>query len=733
MDYLSRGLFAGLICLACVVGIACTDEVGHSECPSGETFDEVTAQCVPIQCPDGSTYNPIQGQCEDDDGTPVDPVENQSNQSNDNQSNDNQSNQSNDNQSNQSNDNQSNQSNDNQSNNNQQNNTTEPPSDIDPPYDPFEPQEPSTAQYHSCESDDFEGLEEPRFIHSDPANYLLAARPDVEASAVNASVPLHGHVLEDGDANYAGFVLGLSSPDGQDSASETSDWIFGQVASIGEYGAARQGDGNSYFTHDNFPASTLNHVSLDTDDTPAEIRDRLVGAIYGIAADDLVHDLDDATASDGSGAHLVYKTVARTDEDVIVVGGITTSDLHEQPDSEARFAVQDLAGGTALAPSGETMSDECVSLEVHDTTEVDIIISLDASGSMDDVNDGLIGFADELVDLLNETDVDWRVAVTGVDCHEIRDDDALSSEFRALWPDPDEWEGGGIDFPFVPDDIDTPCKNPDFGSLPGMSDDNNGRLMGEFTTDPQEIQNQMGMVSQTGLEYTLSMGVAALDHALPRSDTDGNKLRTQAAPVVIVVTDENEQLFKDAFQDFVSGGNDPLSSSEMSELTAFIQPWLDFLNRPDLGATVSGLYWIPDTDCEGGIDVGHGIHHVVEQTGGVNDSICEPEIGEAFGEIAEATQDLITGFHLIGRPVSHTVEVDVVDLNTDQVTPMDRNIEDGFDFDTTSSSLFFEGPSAPQEQQRIVVPYLQWDGNVVLCTPDHPCPDGSECLKGSCL
>ena len=709
---------------------ACADDSSSSgqDCPTGEHYDEVTQQCVAIQCPPGSTYNPIQDQCQsDDDGSVVDPVDPQNSDTNTgdtNQSTD-PSNQGGD----------TNQGGDNQSNTNQATNDgSGQPADpeVEPPYDPYEPQDPASADYHSCESDDFDGIPSPRFIHHGAANYLLAAPPEVQASTLLTSqTTLQAHVFEDGDANYAGFIVNLSPPDSATSASASSDWIFDQIASLSDYGATRQGEGRSLLTHDNFSASVLNHVSLDTGDSPAQIRDRLVGSFFGIAPADLEHELDGATSSDGSGAHLVYKTVARTDEDVIVVGAITTANLHAQPDSHARFAVQDLAGGTALAASGETMSDQCISLEIRDTNEVDIIVSLDASGSMHDVNEGLMDFADELVDLLNAADVDWRVAVTGVDCDDIREDEALSPEFRALWPDPDEWEE---DNPFGDffEGLNTPCQSPTDGMFPIPSDGNNGRLMGDFTTDPEEIRNQMSMVSQTGLEYTLTMGIAALDHSLPRADGAGDKLRTHAAPVVIAVTDENEQLFKDAFGNFISGGNDPLNSSQMAELIEFIDPWMSYINRPDLVATISGLYWVPGTQCDGGEDVAHGIHYVVEQTGGVYDSICEPDIGDAFGAIAEATQELVTGLHLVGNPVGHTVAVDVEDLVSGSVDPLQRSIDDGFDFDSTSNSLHFEGPSAPEEDQRVIVPYLTWDGTIIPCSSENQCPGGGKCVKGTC-
>ncbi len=597
-------------------------------------------------------------------------------------------------------------------------------------YEPYQPQDPGDAVYHSCESSDFDGIEQPNFAVSSGGNYVLATSPSAEISSVTLpSSSHHAHFIEHADDGYSGFIISTSPRSGQTTPQHTADWLFDTVSDIPGYQTTREGHGLTYQAHDYYSGSILNHVSITTDDAPGVVRDNLVGRIFGIAASDLSYDLDDEAPADGSGVHLTYKTLWRSDSQVIIVGGITTGDLQAQHDSNARFAIQDLAGGTALALAGETMTDECVSLELTDSTEIDIIISLDASGSMSDVQNSLAGFADDLVDILNASGVDWRVGVTGVDCDEIREDDALSHEFRALWPDPDDWDGGNFPIPFPGmEDFDTPCRNPDgLGGIGGG--DNNGRLMnGTFTTSAQEISDRMGMVSTTGLEYTLTMGIAAIDHSLPRANNDPSKIRSNAAVVVIAVTDENEQLFKDAFS-WIQGENHSISSSERAEMEAFIDPWLGYLHRPDIGATVFGLYWVPGTECEGGIDVAHGIHHVVEQTGGHGDSICSPDITDSFTEITNASLDITTGLRLIGNPLGSSVTVDVVDVSDQSVSPLPRSISDGFDFDSTQSSLYFEGPSTPEIGQRVVVPYLQWNRTIIPCSSDAICESGGKLLK----
>lgn len=704
--------------------LGCSEDVNQTRCEAGEELHPITGNCIARVCAEDEVYNPVNGTCTPGTGIGTgDGVGNGDGTGDSSGSGDEET----------------------------------PVYDPDCPfnqdcsddgsdggvgpfnpggnYDPFQPQDPSTAQYHSCDSDQFAALPQPQFVLSGQGDYLLAAAPSVKVSP--ATIPganTRLHFMEHANDGYAAFILSMSPRTGQSNAQDVADWIASEAGAISGYSPTRTGPGVSYRTHDNYRASVFNHLSIQTGDAPGEVRDKLVARLYGVAPGDFQYNLTEQAQGDGSALEVSYKTVWRNEDRVIIVGAITTANRMNAPEGRARFAVQDLTGGTALAMAGETMTDECVSLELTDTQEVDIIISMDASGSMSDVQNSLIGFSDTLVNILNASGVDWRIGVTGVDCHNIRDDDALSWDFRELWPDPDEWEGSSIPFPFPGidmSDFDTPCRNPSgIGGIGGGN--NNGRLMqGTFTTSPQEIASRLGQVSSAGLEYTLTMGLAAIDHSLPRSDTDPSKIRTNAAVVVIAVTDENEQLFKDAFS-WISGESQNISAARRAELEAFIEPWLGWTQRPDIGATVFGLYWVPGTSCPGGEDVAHGIHYFVEQTGGVGDSICNPDINQSFLDIANATLDITTGLRLVGNPLASSVRVDVTNVADQSVAPLSRSTEDGFDFDSSNYSLLFAGPSTPQTGQRITIPYLRWNRTIIPCATDNACPGLEKCVLGRC-
>lgn len=700
----------------------CSEDVNQGEtCGAGERLNPISGECVATSCTAEQVFNPVTGVCEgasaenqtanggdgvDNDGNPTYDPDCPFYQCDD------------------------------------ENGGSGPiPGGPGDDYNPFQPQDPATAQYHSCDSADFAGITAPRFLLSQGGRYLMAVKPNVKVSNLSLTTgnPF-AHVFEQENEGYAGFVLSVEPRAGQTSAADVANWVYQNTTGISGYSATREQAGIPFRTHDNFRAHVLNQVAINTDDAPEDVRDRLVARLLGVDESHLIHNLDGEIGSDGSGIYFNYMTLWRSPERAIIVGAVTTKNRYNIHDAPAQFALKDLTGGTALALPGETMTDECISLELRDVTEVDIIISFDNSGSMDAVRNALVNFSDELVAILNNSGVDWRIGVTGADCNEIGDDPALSYEFRALWPDPDTWVSQPPPIPLpidIPDPL--PCRPMDMGSIgmpfpiPGMEDGNNGRLMGNgFTTDPQQVRNYINMVSQTGEEYTLTMGMAAIDRGLPRTPGDTHKIRPNAAVVLIVVTDENEQLFKVGLP-FITGGSDNLTPQQIQEMEEFVDPWVSYLHRPDIAATVFGLYWMPGTSCEGATDIAHGIHHVVERTGGQGDSICTPDIAQSFANIAYASIDIATGLRLVGDPLASSVKVDVVNRTDGSAAPLKRSIQDGFDFISTTYSLFFEGPSTPENGQSIIVPYLKWNNNIIPCDGTNACTDGRKCIQGICI
>ncbi|MFU8802417.1 MAG: hypothetical protein ACNA8W_01285, partial [Bradymonadaceae bacterium] len=479
-------------CLVAVLALAflasCSDDVVEGpSCPSGESYNVITGQCQSLVCPSGQPFNPVSGACdgsygEDDaghvdlDSTPgpdedahlgpdtiapgpdtiapgpdtTGPIPDASGPD-----------------------------------------ANCPLGDCDAgvffpdtgPQDPFQPQQPGEVEYHSCTEADTANLTAPQFIINDRGNYLLAVDPAFGASSVSiASRELYTHFFEDDTRDLTGFVTSLTPAAGQGTPAAISDHVLNTVKAVPAYAAATQRSaGLPYQTHDRFSASIRNFVELPSGTKLDEARDLIYARLAQTTVAELQHTLATSFDGDADKTLFAYKIVRRSDQQYVLVGAFVTATNYDDFALETGSFIDDLVGGTALAMAEETMTDECISYTIRDTNEVDIIISLDASGSMNVVQAALANFAEEFTELLDEAEVDWRIGITGVDCEDIRDDTALSEEYRALWP---EGSGSGGIF----GGLDIPCKTP-FG-VGGSG--NNGRLIGgNFTTDFAQISQRM--------------------------------------------------------------------------------------------------------------------------------------------------------------------------------------------------------------------------------------------------
>ncbi len=707
-----------LITAALLTISACSDDVQSDQCPAGEQHNPIQNICTPIVCQNGMQFNPITNQCSgrpdpfdtgddldastnptNDSGNPTNPINDSGNPTND------------------------------SGNPINDSGTTNPPDPNNPntpdpgtPGSPYQPQNPATAQYHSCTSADTRALTPPKFIINHDGNYLLATEHSLNNARVNPTVGnLAAHVFEDPQNKLTGFIATLATTSAQTTPTLLSQNLLTTVKTIAGMNTATQlNAGRQIQTHDQMSAIASATILLPAGTAPHIARDQILARLVGLSPDQLPHTLTTNFPADPSAPTLLtYEILRRNHTQYVIVVTLTTQPNFNNTALKTSMHIGDLTSGTALAFADETMTDQCLSYTIRDTNEVDIIISLDKSGSMDAVNAAIANFSQEFTQLLNAAGVDWRIGITGVDCSNIQTDTGLSQEYRNMWPAPTQGGGG------IFDTIQTPCKEPFGGG------GNNGKLIGgNFSRDAAEIKTRLGRVSTTGDEYTFTMGVAAIDRSLPRADNAPNKIRTNAAVILVVVTDENEQLFKDKLS-FVSGSGQTLTPPQRTQLENFTAPWVEYLHRTDIDAPVFGLYWVPGEACTGATDVAHGIHHIVQQTGGKGGSICQPDITNTFRDVVDATRDLTSGLRLVGPTVAASIQV-LKEGPNNANSRLNRSTTDGFNFDATNNSVVFHGPTAPQVDERIVVPYLRWNRSVIPCDSTEQCTNGAKCSAGIC-
>lgn len=573
------------------------------------------------------------------------------------------------------------------------------------------------VQYRQCREEDKQNLVQPELILGMGGDYQLAAQPGtISAALSSATGSPKAHVFEDPTHHYTGFVISLTPPNGTLDSGVLSDHVFGQITSITDYAAAtRRSAGRRITTHDSFKATVNATVDLPATVAPQVARDKLLAQLTGL--NDLTHGLSGTITPDAAEPTLfIYEVISRSATDYILVGAFVPYSKWQDPMLATGWRVDDLIGGTSVAKAIETLEADCVSYKVIRRPKVDIIISIDASGSISDERAQLSGFATNLVTFLNNANLDWRIGVTSVGCAGIGTDMALPADFRMLFP-----ATGG----FPPTGV---C--PGFGG--GGTGTTNGRLIGnDFTTDPAAISNRIDTANTTASEYSVTMGAAAVARALPRTLNAADKLRPEAAVIVIVVTDEEDEYFKTKLQ-FLP--KETLTPAERMQMEMSTQPFVDYLLRPDIGATVFGLYFVPGDPCMTA-QPASGVHDIIVKTGGNGGSICQADITTTLQTIASATAGIASGLRLRGAPVSPSIKVLRGDVATGNISPLVRSRSDGFDYDGVVNRVAFYGPNPPQTNDIAVIPYLRWKNSLIQCNSTKDCPQEQklQCLNNVCL
>lgn len=574
--------------------------------------------------------------------------------------------------------------------------------------------------YRTCRPSDTQGLVQPQLIIDMNGDYQLALENNVTISPVTSTggSVVSAHVFEDLAHDYTGFILSIAPPAGSIEAFQLSDHVFGQVLGVPAYAmSSRRSAGRQITTHDNFKAVVDATVDLPANVSPEQVRDDVLASLTGVS--DLTHSLmGTIPVTAGEPSLLKYEVISRSMQEYVVVVTIAPLTKAEDPLLEAGFRSDDLTGGASVAGAMEQIETDCISHKVTERAQVDIIISMDASGSMQDEQMALSSFVQSLTSFLDAANLDWRIGVTSVGCNNISQDGGLSPEFRALFPT----GGGGIFAMGV-------CSSPFGGGGNGALVTSGGGS--GFSQDPAQVSARINNVDGTNSEYTLTMGAAAVDRALPRDDNNPNKIRENAAIVVIAITDEEDEFFKTELG-FLPKEN--LDAAERMQLDAGTAPFVEYLLKPEVGATVFGLYNVPNSDCGTAVEFASGIHDVVNKTGGTGGSICQADITTSLQAIASATAGIASGLRLRGAPVSPSIVVKHAQIMTGVEVELTRSRADGFDYDGIVNRVAFYGPNAPQTNDRLVIPYLRWSNSVFMCMSEADCPDEQKfkCVNNEC-
>lgn len=588
----------------------------------------------------------------------------------------------------------------------------------------------------ACRDEYTDNLPEPEMIASESGDYKLALPPGMANEEVTG-LSTTAHVFSDGTNGYAGFIVSLESLSvGNEDVDSYRDSVFDGISAL--YGDADfLSTGRRTLTHDGYTALVRTKVKTSSVSTANAARDAILEELAGGSVS---HSLGESFSNIGGEALINFGVIDRGGGKAILTLTVSSRNDYENNAGATGYLVDDVTGAMSVAEFIGQLQPECVAYEYENQAAADIILSIDVSTSMSDEYEDVRNYADTFVQILDQSNIDWRLGVTSSVCDGVDEDPAISQEVGQLYGSScTQCEGGTV--------RNGQCciQIPGFGEqcfpLPA-TDLKNGELCnGRFTTDANEFKQCVNdlLGSSGGSEFTGTIGAAAIDRALPRTNSDPSKLRPGAATVVLSVTDEFDQFVQSemGWDDGNDGGAvDPTTEPgfDWAAVEAVIQPFVDYYLSPDAAATLFGIHWIPGQTCSGATEAAAGIDRMTSLTGGSAGDLCGSNISETLEEIAEASAGLASSIRLLGTPIPPSIQTRVGRVSENRVDLVDRARDNGWDYDAVTNAVLFNGDAEPEVGETVVVAYYRWDDSIISCESDADCPAAQKyiCVEGQC-
>jgi hypothetical protein len=599
-------------------------------------------------------------------------------------------------------------------------------------YDPCKPDtdgdgEPDGEEVNflGCRQEFLNAIPNPQLVASMPGDYQLALPTAAAAAPIMGLTSAHGHAFTHVAGSYAGFVAALPQPSNINTPERLRDEVLRRVKTV-YAGATPATGGRRTVTHDGFQSVVNYKIKLGAPGQPHVARDLLINAITGQPG--LTHSAAGAINASINDMFLVVGIVDRGAGRYIVTAAVASEALYNSATLDTGYLMDDVVSSMGMAQAADMLVNDCVSYKVDDRPKVDFIWVVDGSGSMTEENALVRQYAQDFARVLNTSNLDWRLGVVSSNCEDIAADVAIPSDVKALFP------GMGLT-----------------GTCPrlpiGGNRKKNGQLCdlggANFTTDVAKFQACIDQAARQSLtsEHTGTIGTAAIARAQPPSDTDNTKVRPGASVVVISVTDEFDDLISGQMGWRDAGGsgaapNDPTldPNFNLATLDQKVQPFVDYYLRPEINATVFGIFWIPGQPCTISSEAAADIQRIVDLTGGTYGNICSGNLQSTLLEIAESAAGIASGLRVRGNPAPPSLGVRVGDVSSQQILTPARSRQDGWDYDAVTNAVTFIGPTPPQTNDRVVITYKRWENSVQGCMVDADCPRTQKlrCIDREC-
>lgn len=590
------------------------------------------------------------------------------------------------------------------------------------------------------------------------SDILLATSPDFLPSNAQEIVVdgiVQGLTVVDPAHGLVGFAL-RKSPEGASPSAELT-------AIENRIGNLTLPLVQSFTSWDGF-AATRGSYNLGNNGGLASVLGRVVRRTLNRGANDASVVVSANSAPNEAGPFkLAVEVVRRSGATSLVVGAFTQLTAYENPASGRDFRLEDVAGGTALGQYGDAIGQQCQRFQSQARQPVDFIWVLDNSGSMGDELAAVQAAANQMVNQLNNSTIDWRLAV-------------VTTEFQLRSSGPDF--GAGT--------IGT-C---DFNGNIAVAPSGNRVCMCRFVSEnnASDFQTCIGRIQQLGGSGAEG-GYGPLKSALtdvftqpfvpnvpPSAAAVASRIRDNARVVTFFVTDAGEQT--------------PLSRDRRApyapsnDLNASVSHWVDFFDggsgtnswnprRNDEPPMIVGGILCPfAANCEGEDDStgpepqnfdNNGVggeslardryYRVIDALGGVTGTIANPNGGTLadLGDIASTIEGLlnvvigtVTPYELDRDPIASTLKVAlagpvVSPAACGSLSNVPRSRLNGFGYDATTNRIGFFGACRPtQADTEIALSYRTWiDRTFDPDGADQPCDGLCEppfvCINDQCL
>jgi hypothetical protein len=581
------------------------------------------------------------------------------------------------------------------------------------------------VNFLGCRADFLAAIPSPQLIQDQASDFQLALDAQAQFAGVTGT---SAYAFNHEQADYAGFVTPLAV--GVSTVEQMRDLVLTRVRQ--QYpGASFVNTGRRTQTHEGFDAMVSIKIDLGSSGQANQARDFALSGL--LTQPSVSHGLGGSFPASVGNVALLVGVVQQSNNTFLVTGAAVSDAVYQNPGLSTGFLVNDVTSAGSTASFSEALEDACVAYRVDDRPAADFIWILDGSGSMSDENESVKNYADNFVQILAASNLDWRLGTVSSNCAAIASDNAVPADVRALF--------GSGDCP-APPNIPIPGFSP-YRYKNGMLCNEGGAL---FTRDPQKFKaciDEMGSPGGAAIlsEHTVTMAPAAVGRALPRSDSDPSKLRPNAATIIISVTDEFDDLIQSKMGWRDAGGaneppSDPTGMIDEMKLDNTVQPFVDYLQQPDSAATVFGIFWVPGQQCSGASEAAAGIERIVNKTGGTAGNICAGNLQTTLASIAQASSGLASGLRVEGIPVATTMGVRIGDVSTQMIEEPARSRQDGWDYDAVTNAVSFFGAQPPQTSDRVVITYKRWENSLQICTSNAECFSGGfqkkQCVNGTC-